>query len=286
MLRFLRGKGTLRRSFGKIKEVVSLPNLIEVQSKSFNDFVQLDFLPSERRKIGLEKVFRDIFPVEYGDRISLECVSYELGDWACACGHLTGIVNRYKWSCSGCKKTGCSRLPQPFTCPHCAKKTASYARCKKCSSRVFIKMPVTVDECRYSGKTYSMPLKVRMQLTSWDIDPETQARVVRDIKEQDVFFCDLPVMFDLYEDEAGSYRLGSQGIFLINGVDRVVVSQIHRAPGVLFSLSKKAKDFRGHASHIARIIPARGAWLDFEFDQNDDAQNPFCLKVKFNKKLI
>lgn len=269
MSNFQRGKGSLRRSFGKIKEVASLPNLIEIQSKSFNDFVQLDFLPAERKKIGLEKVFRDIFPVEHNERISLEYVSYELGEWACVCGHLTGIVNRYKWSCSSCKKSGTSRLADGASCAHCKKKTASYNRCKKCYSRVFIKMPVTVDECRYSGKTYSMPLKVCMQLMSWEIDEATGKKVVRDIKEQDVFFCDLPVMVDLFEESDSSYRLGNQGTFLINGVDRVVVSQIHRSAGVLFSVSKKTKDFRGNPSHIARIIPARGAWLDFEFDTND-----------------
>lgn len=282
MSQFQRGKGALRRSFGKIEEVVSLPNLIEIQSKSFNDFVQLDFLPSERKRVGLEKVFRDIFPIEHNDRISLEYVSYEVGEWGCACGFVAGIVNRYKWSCTSCKKSGTGRLADGSSCPSCSKKTASYNRCKKCYSRVFIKQATTVDECRYSGKTYSMPLKVKMQLTTWDIDPVTNEKIVRDIKEQDVFFCDLPIMVDLYEDEDGCYKLGNQGTFLINGVDRVVVSQIHRAPGVLFSLSKKAKDFRGHPSHIARIIPARGAWLDFEFDHNDI----LYARIDKKKKLL
>ena len=127
---FDRGKGILRRSFGKIKEVVSLPNLIEVQSKSFNNFVQLDSLPSERRTIGLEKVLRDTFPVEHNERISLEYVSYELGDWACICGQLTGIQNRYKWTCSSCKKSGHGRLAKGNVCHQCKKETASYAHCK------------------------------------------------------------------------------------------------------------------------------------------------------------
>jgi DNA-directed RNA polymerase subunit beta len=281
MSRFHRGKSALRRSFGKIEEVVSLPNLIEVQSKSFNDFVQLDYLPSERKRIGLEKVFQDIFPVEHNDRISLEYVSYELGDWACVCGYVTGLVNRYKWSCTSCKKSGQSRLEQNGTCPHCAKKTASYTRCKRCCSRVVIKMPVTVDECRYSGKSYSMPLKVRLQLLTWDIPEGGTDKIVKDIKEQEVFFCDMPVMVDLYEDQDGCFKLGNQGTFLINGVDRVVVSQIHRAPGVLFSFSKKARDFRGQPSHIARVIPARGAWLDFEFDHNDILYARIDKKKKF-----
>ena len=270
-------KNFLRKSFGKIKEVVVLPNLIEIQSKSFNDFVQLDFLPSERNNIGLDKVFRDTFPIEHNDRISLEYVSYELGSWTCICGNLTGIENRYTWSCSSCEKTGCKRLVDGI-CPECNKKTASYIVCKKCSSRVSIKTLITVDECRYSGKTYSLPLKVKMQLVAWDIDPNTSKKIIKDIKEQEVFFCDLPVMIDLYEDDNGNFRLGDKGTFVINGVDRVVVSQLHRAPGAMFSLSKKAKDFRGQPCHIARIIPARGSWLDFEFDHHD------ILYVRIDKK--
>ncbi len=271
------GKSVFRRSFGKIKEVVSLPDLIEIQSKSFNDFVQLDFLPSDRKNVGLEKALKYTFPIEHNNRISLEYVSYELGDWECICGALKGMENRYTWNCSACKKSGCSRL-KDYTCPECGKKSASYISCKKCYSRVKIKNSITVDECRYSGKTYSMPLKARMQLITWDVDPKTSERVVRDIKEQEVFFCDLPVMVDICEDEDGVFKLGNKGTFVINGVDRVVVSQLHRAPGVIFALSKKVKDYRGKPCHIARIIPGRGSWLDFEFDHND------VLYVRIDKK--
>ncbi len=275
--KILVSKGLFRKNYGKIKEVVSLPNLIEVQSKSFNDFVQLDCLPSERRNIGLEKVLRDTFPIEHNERISLEYVSYELGEWKCVCGQSTGIQNRYKWTCSSCKKGGTNTLKNN-SCPHCKKETASYQHCKKCFSRVTIKPSPSVDECRYSGKTFSLPLKVKMQLISWDIDEQTNVKSIRDIKEQDVFFCDLPAMVDLYEDQDNRFALGSQGTFLINGVDRVVVSQMHRAPGVMFSLSKKSKDFRGQPYHIARIIPNRGSWIDFEFDHND------LLYVRIDKK--
>lgn len=275
--KILVSRGLFRKNFGKIREVVSLPNLIEVQSKSFNDFIQLDCLPSERRNIGLEKVLRDTFPIEHNERISLEYISYELGEWKCVCGQLTGIQNRYKWSCTSCKKQGTSTL-KGHSCPHCKKDTVSYQHCKKCFSRVTIKPSPSVDECRYSGKTFSLPLKVKMQLISWDIDEQTNAKNIRDIKEQDVFFCELPAMVDLYEDHSGRFALGSQGTFLINGVDRVVVSQMHRAPGAMFSLSKKSKDFRGQPYHIARIIPNRGSWIDFEFDHND------LLYVRIDKK--
>lgn len=261
----------LRKSFGKIKHIVSLPNLIEVQSNSFNSFVQFDYLPSERAYIGLEKVLRDTFPISYNDRISLEYISYELGDWACVCGQLTGIENRYKWIDPTTKKTGTGRITSDDD-------KKRYIICKKCSSRVTIKLPYTIEECRYSGKTFSLPLKIRMQLTTWDVEEETGNRIIRDIKEQEVFFADMPIMLDLHENEEGRLVLGSQGTFMVNGVDRVVVSQIHRAPGVVFSLSKKIKDFRGHPYHTARLIPARGAWLDFEFDTND------CLFVRVDKK--
>ncbi len=278
MSQFLGKMGTVRKNFGKVREIVSLPNLIEIQSKSFNNFAQLDVLPSERKNVGLEKVLKDIFPVEHSDRISLEYVSYELGTWECVCGQLKGIENRYKWTCSSCKKSGCSRLKDACVCPKCGKKTASYISCKKCFSRVIVKVDTGLDECRYSGKTYSMPLKVKMQLGAWDIDPETNTKVIKDIKEQEVFFADLPIMVDLYQDEYDTFFLGSQGTFLINGVDRVVVSQLHRSPGVIFGLSRKTKDFRGQPSHIARIIPSRGSWLDFEFDSNE------LLNVRIDKK--
>ncbi|MFC1854454.1 DNA-directed RNA polymerase subunit beta [Candidatus Dependentiae bacterium] len=279
-LRF--SNATPRKSFGKIEEVVSLPDLIEIQSKSFNDFVQLDMLPTERENIGLEKVFKDVFPIEHGDRASLEYAGYELGNWECVCGALEGIANRYKWQCSSCNGEGAGRIGKGGTCPSCQKKGAQYVRCQQCHSRVDIKPAVTVEACRYSGKTYSMPLKVKLQLLSWDVTSDGGEKVVRDIREQDVFFCDLPVMVDAYEDENGYIRLGSRGTFLINGVDRVVVSQIHRAPGILFNIGRKTRDFRGDPSPAARIIPARGAWLDFEFDQNDVLH----VKVDKRKKLL
>lgn len=276
MLSLNAGNKTVRKSFSKIHDVVPVPNLIEIQSKSFNDFAQLDYLPSERQYIGLEKVFKDIFPVEYGDKMSLEYVSYELGRWSCTCGQLTGMTNRYTWTCSSCKGHGCSRLSGDLSCPLCSKKTAHYKTCSNCLSRVGIKLPMSVGECRSSGQTFAMPLKVTMQLISWDLD-SNGVKIIRDIKEQELFFADIPVMIDLYED-AGRYKLGSLGTFLINGVDRVIVSQLHRSPGVVFSQSKKVKDVQGKSYYLARIIPMRGSWLDFEFDTND------LLYVRIDKK--
>ena len=273
-------KNNIRRSFGKIKDIAPVPNLIEIQSTSFNEFAQLDFLPSERKLIGLEKVLRDVFPIDYNDKMSLEYVSYELGQWACTCGKLTGIENRYQWNCSSCKKSDCSRLDSDFNCRFCKKKTARYKTCSNCLSRVVVKLPMTLDECRSSEQTFSMPLKVKIQLISWSTD-EKGKKVVLDIKEQDIFFADVPVMADLYE-ENGRFLLGNLGTFLINGVDRVIVSQLHRSPGVVFSQSKKVKDFRGRPYYLARIIPMRGSWLDFEFDSND-----FCyVRIDKKKKIL
>ncbi len=121
-----------------------------------------------------------------------------------------------------------------------------------------------------------MSLKVRLQLLTWDTS-EAGKKILRDIKEQDIFFADVPVMADLYEDN-GQFKLGNLGTFLINGVDRVIVSQLHRSPGVVFSQSKKAKDVR----YLARVIPMRGSWIDFEFDSNDYLQ----VRIDKKKKLL
>lgn len=269
-------KDTIRKSFSKIKNVVPVPNLIEIQSASFNDFVQLDYLPEERENTGLEKVLKDVFPLEHDADLSLEYVSYEIGNWACMCGKLTGIENRYKWRCSSCKKTGCSRLSNDFSCPSCKKNSAKYITCSNCLARVSLQLEMTVEECRSSGQTFSMPLKIKIQLVSWDKD-DKGGKVVRDIKEQNIFFADLPIMTNVYE-EGGRFKVGNHGTFLINGVDRVIVSQLHRSPGVVFSQSKKVKDYRDRPYYLARIIPMRGSWIDFEFDSND------LLYVRIDKK--
>ena len=246
---------TLRKSFNQTKNTVPVPNLIEVQSKSFNEFIQLDCMPAERKNVGLEKAFRDIFPIEHNDRLSLEYVSYEIGSWSCTCGQLTGLVNRHSKD----------------------KKTGRYITCSSCHARVSIKVPFTPQECRDSEETYALPLKVRVQLITWDVD-EQGTRSIHDIKEQDVYFADVPVMVGLYQNETSEYKLGDQGTFIINGVDRVVVSQLHRSPGAVFSKSKKTKDLRGRPYFVARVIPMRGSWIDFEFDTND------CLYARIDKK--
>ena len=214
MSNFRVGKGSIRKSFDKIKDIVPVPNLIEIQSKSFNDFVQLDFLPEERENFGLEKVLRGVFPIDHEDQLSLEYISYELGSWACTCRKLAGIENRYQWTCSSCKHSDCSRLDEQFTCTACNKKSAKYKTCSNCLARVGLRMAMTLEECRSNGQTFSMPLRIKMQLVSWEKD-EAGNKIVRDIKEQNIFFTDMPIMADLY-DVKGRFKVGSLGTFLIN----------------------------------------------------------------------
>lgn len=266
----------LRRSFGKTKEIVSLPDLIEVQSRSFNNFVQLDYLPNERNNIGLERVLRNVFPIEQGDRFSLNYSGYELGDWSCICGLLVGIENRYSWKSKSGKKVGVSRLTKEEL-----EAGAQYIRCTGCHSRVTIKIPYTVDECAYGGRTYALPLRIKLDLVAWDLEAgknEAGERQVKEVKEQTVFVCSLPMMVEIHNDADGNVRAGDKGTFIINGVHRVVVSQIHRAPGVLFSHVKKTKGTAYANFYGARIIPSRGAWLDFDFDHSG------VLYVRIDKK--
>jgi DNA-directed RNA polymerase subunit beta len=268
-----------RKSFAKKQGNIPLPNLIEVQSRSFNDFVQLDMLSENRKNIGLEKVFRDIFPITYNENMSLEYVGYELGNWGCACGVKNGIQERYHWICSSCNQSGIGELNDTKMCFHCKENTADYKKCADCLVRVKIKPALSVSECRFESQSFTLPLKVKLQLVSWQI--EDGVKTIRDVKEQSIFFLDLPVMIDIYEENK-KYLLGSNGTFVVNGVDRVVVSQIHRSAGVIFSLNKKNKDNNFSAIYSAKIIPMRGSWIDFEIDSKD----LLYVRVDKTKKLL
>ena len=120
----------------------------------------------------------------------------------------------------------------------------------------FEKPKYDVEECQQRGMTYSAPLKVVLRLVVWDIDEETQARSIRDVKEQEVYMGDMPLMT-------------SNGTFVVNGTERVIVSQMHRSPGVFFDHDKGKTHSSGKYLFAARIIPYRGSWLDFEFDAKD-----------------
>ncbi len=192
------GRKRIRKSFGRIPEVVAMPNLIDVQRASYEAFLQMHTAPDSRTKTGLQEVFTSVFPIDdFAGRGRLEFVSYELEE------------PKYD-----------------------------------------------VEECIQRGLTFAAPLKVILRLIVWDLDEDTGARSIRDIKEQPVYMGDMPLMTE-------------NGTFIINGTERVIVSQMHRSPGVFFDHDKGKTHSSGKYLFAARVIPYRGSWLDFEFDSKD-----------------
>ena len=192
------GRKRIRKTFGKIAEVAEMPNLIEVQKQSYEQFLMVEEPEGGRTDTGLQAVFSSVFPInDFSEKSILEFVSYE--------------------------------FDQP---------------------------KYDVEECQQRGMTYAAPLKVTLRLIVFDINEETGARSVKDIKEQDVYMGDIPFMT-------------SNGTFVINGTERVIVSQMHRSPGVFFDHDRGKSHSSGKLLFAARIIPYRGSWLDFEFDAKD-----------------
>ena len=188
----------VRKNFGRIPEVVPMPNLIEVQKNSYENFLQRDVTRQDRLNAGLQEVFKSVFPIQdFSEKGTLEFVDYDFED-------------------------------------------PSY----------------DVEECQQRGMTYGAPLKVTLRLVVWDVDEESASRSVRDIKEQVVYMGEMPLMT-------------GNGTFVINGTERVIVSQMHRSPGVFFDHDKGKTHSSGKFLFGARVIPYRGSWLDFEFDAKD-----------------
>ena len=213
-----------RLDFAKIKTAVQIPNLIDVQKKSYQRFLQMDLLPSEREDAGLQSVFASVFPIQDFRGLSqLDFVDYAIGNWECKCGHLRGL-HHLRATCRNC---GASVVTNPYKtgdvlCAKCGtfnKNTPTF--CNKCGDPVTLQLKYDVTECEERGMTYSAPLKVTIRLTIYDKDADTGAKSIRDIKEQEVFFGDIPLMTE-------------NGTFVINGTERVIVSQLHRSPGVFF----------------------------------------------------
>jgi DNA-directed RNA polymerase subunit beta len=187
-----------RRSFGRIKRIIDLPYLIEIQKNSYELFLQKDSSPAQRENIGLQEVFKSVFPIkDFNETASLEFVSYSLGE------------PKYD-----------------------------------------------VDECHQRGMTFAAPLKVTVQLVLWDVDSQTGARSIKNVKEQEVYFGEIALMT-------------KNGTFMVNGTERVIVSQLHRSPGVFFEHDKGKTHASGKLLYSARIIPYRGSWVDLEFDPRD-----------------
>jgi DNA-directed RNA polymerase subunit beta len=192
------GRKRIRRSFGKIREVADMPNLIEVQRQSYEQFLQADVLADNRKMQGLHEVFTSVFPIkDFSDRAEIDYVKYELEE------------PKYD-----------------------------------------------VDECIQRGMTYAAPLRVTLRLSVFDVDEDSGLRSIRDIKEQDVYMVDMPLMTD-------------NGTFIVNGTERVIVSQMHRSPGVFFDHDGGKTHASGKYLFSSRVIPYRGSWLDFEFDAKD-----------------
>ena len=238
-----------RVDFSKIYTSARIPNLIEVQRESYNRFLQMDLIPEERDMVGLQTVFQSIFPVsDFRETATLEFVEYQIGNWQCKCGNLEGLEHLR----ANCKECNAKIKVDPFNpaevlCNNCGTFNAVRPKlCTNCGEPVGLKHKHDQQECQERGTSYSVPLKVRIRLTVFDKDPETSVSTIRDIKEEDVFFGEIPLMTD-------------NGTFIINGTERVIVSQLHRSPGVFFKGDRDA--------YLAKIIPYRGSWVEFEFDQ-------------------
>jgi DNA-directed RNA polymerase subunit beta len=255
-----------RFDFSKIPATIQIPNLIEVQKRSYERFLQMDKLPSEREDGGLQAVFQSVFPItDFRNVSQLEFVDYAIGNWECKCGHLKGL-HHLRTTCKNC---GSTVITDPFhpgdvLCHKCGTYNANTPDfCNKCGDPVGLQLKYDVAECEERGMTYSAPLKVTMRLTIWDKDAETGARSIRDIKEQEVFFGDVPLMTQ-------------NGTFIINGTERVIVSQLHRSPGVFFETANNRTYFLG------KIIPYRGSWVEFEYDQ----KNVLYVRIDRKRKFL
>jgi DNA-directed RNA polymerase subunit beta len=204
-----------RRSFGRIKKIIDLPYLIEIQKNSYDLFLQKDVAPAQRQNIGLQEVFKSVFPIkDFNETASLEFVSYALGE------------PKYD-----------------------------------------------VEECHQRGMTYAAPLKVTVQLVLWDVDAQTGSRSIKNVKEQEVYFGEMPLMT-------------RNGTFMVNGTERVIVSQLHRSPGVFFEHDKGKTHASGKLLYSARIIPYRGSWVDLEFDPRDILYVRIDRRRKFHATVL
>src|SRR6184192_1328050 len=204
-----------RRTFGRIKKIIDIPNLIDIQKRSYEEFLQKDVTPEQRKDTGLQGVFKSVFPIkDFNETASLEFVGYALG-------------------------------------------TPKY----------------DVEECHQRGMTYAAPLKVTIQLVIWDVDAQSNMRAIKNVKEQEVYFGEIPLMTQ-------------NGTFMVNGTERVIVSQLHRSPGVFFDHDKGKTHASGKLLYSARIIPYRGSWIDFEFDPKDILYVRIDRRRKFHATVL
>ncbi len=256
-----------RRDFSTIHSAIAIPNLLQMQRESYRRFLQMDRLPDERSDSGLEAVFKSVFPIsDFRGMSELDFVSYSIGDWACKCGAQEGLHHlRAK-----CRNLGCGKVirtdpkgPPLILCEHCGRRTANAVTfCGNCGDPVGPKLKYDTEECKRRGLTYGAPLRVTIKLTVYEKDGPKGRKSIRDIKEQEVFFGEVPLMTD-------------DGTFIVSGTERVVVSQLHRSPGVFFEHTPARKYYLG------KIIPSRGSWIEFEYDAKNVLQVRIDRKRKF-----
>ena len=219
-----------RIDFSKILTTVPIPDLIEIQRKSFERFLQMDWMPGDRDDAGLQSVFKSVFPIsDFRENSSLEFLDYSVGNWE-PVADVPGVQYHVVREVDG--------------------------------KRFGLKLKYDVEECQERGMTYAVQLKVTIRLVVWNKDPETGVKTIRDIKEQEVYFGDIPLMTD-------------GGTFIINGTERVIVSQLHRSPGAFFHSEDKS-------SFVAQIIPYRGSWVEFEYD----AKNLLYIRIDRKRKFL
>lgn len=249
-----------RISFSKIEAPIEIPNLLEVQTKSYKTFLQIDELPEKRKNTGIQGAFKSIFPIsDFKETAILDFDSYSLGEWSCKCGNLQG-VELSKPYCNNCGSVlkADVKVGNESICPECVSKgTVEHNTCDKCGDRVRLKIKYTPEDCLDKGFDYSIPLKVKLRLALYDEEKKGE-KVIKDIKEQEIFFGEIPY-------------ITHRGTFIINGTERAVVSQLQRSPGVYFLPGKSRGEFS------AKIIPARGAWIELEEKLN-------LLQIRLDKK--
>jgi len=257
------GTPSERVEFSRVKTSIPIPNLIEVQKRSYERFLQMDLLPDERDDIGLQSVFQSVFPIsDFRGFSELEFVDYTIGNWECKCGHLKGLHHLR----TVCRNPACGarvRTDPYHTGDVICHKCGTFNRnlvtfCPRCGDPVGLQLKYDQAECEERGMTFAAPLKVTIRLRMFDKD-EAGNRSLRDMKEQEVFFGEIPLMT-------------RNGTFIINGTERVIVSQLHRSPGVFF------ERLPAQSYYLGKIIPYRGSWVEFEYDSKN------LLYVRIDRK--
>ena len=256
-----------RLDFSKIPTAIQIPNLIEVQRRCYERFLQMDKLPSERDDnwpaVGLYLCLPHHRLPQYIPARLRRLLHRQLGVQV-------RLTSRVSTTCAPPASTAAHMVitdpfhPGDVLCQKCGtynKNTPDF--CNKCGDPVGLQLKYDQAECEERGMTYSAPLKVTVRLTIYDKDPETGVKSLRDMKEQEVFFGDIPLMTQ-------------NGTFIVNGTERVIVSQLHRSPGVFFETANNRTYFLG------KIIPYRGSWVEFEYDQ----KNTLYVRIDRKRKFL